>query len=1253
MTMKLFRRGSPRCIGLLSAFVTILLCLYYISMGQPSPAGSGPSAPTGMDGKDAPGAVPVGAAHQKRSNGQHTGPHANHSWHSWLRSNLIGGGGPAAAGGRQQRIANRVGDNVRGDSADADDSGGADADEGGGGGGDAGQVPRFGSRWDECNVLEEASTDITTVDEYGKFDFQPEWMKTKEYWDKDFEARYEKLQKDPKRPPLKIVVVPHSHNDPGWLKTFVNYFQSDSRQILNLAVTKMPEYSNMSFIWSEISFLQLWWDQAHPTKQRILKKLVQSGRLEITTGGWVMTDEANAHLYAMVDQLIEGHQWVKANLNITPKTGWSIDPFGHGSTVPYLLAASGFKGTIIQRIHYAWKQWFARHRYGDFLWAPYWKSASNSARDHTMLTHNMPFDIYSIKHSCGPHPFICLNFDFRKIPGEYTEYSIKAQFITPENIEAKADLLMEQYSRTASLFPHNVALIPVGDDFRYNKEKEMEQQYTNYKKLIDYINEHRQKYNAEISFGTPVDYFNAIRERYDRFPTLKGDFFVYADIFNEGRPAYWSGYFTTRPYYKILSRELEHNLRSLEILFTIAFNRARQTSSSNAFKIYEKNYEKMILARRNLGLFQHHDAITGTSKANVMRDYALRLFESIQDTVKLQEKTIELLVQRKPLDQQHGFLIGELERDNFGKLPRKTPIIVTEGRSTDFIVYNALAQERLEVVTIRTLTPRVKILDAGGKTVDIQINPVWNITETSYTSRKIVPSDKEYEVMFVARLAPLSLTTYTAAYDEDGYQGKMATLYCTECQDEKTKAFEVRSKQPGDIQLENYKMRLLFDEQSGFLKSVTKKHMGKQIQCAIKFAAYKSAQFHSGAYLFKTDPEQRNSEKDVLEQYGDLTILITSGPLASDVTAIYGPFLAHTVRIYNSNSVLDSAIYIENDIDFEAPPKNRETELFMRFVTDIENGASENPEFYSDLNGFQYQKRVKVAAIGVEGNYFPITSGAFIQDDRMRLTLLTTHAQGAASLEPGQLEVMLDRRTLYDDYRGMGEGVIDSRLTRHRFWLTLETIDTPTAAQPDPPAANTNEEQKPSADPYQLPSIFANALANGLNYPANLFIVERYDESNQLELNRAVRLLRVQFPCDLHMLNLRTLTESNLPLFPSSSALLVLQRQGYSCRIGGDEMIGHFCGNGSSSSGGGGGGGGAGSSTSNPSKNPIIDGGDGNAIDHRLPEVRELQLFRRLRIEAIQATSLTGLHPGERITTFTDIYLEPMELKTYNLTFAK
>ena len=41
-----------------------------------------------------------------------------------------------------------------------------------------------------------------------------------------------------------------------------------------------------------------------------LKKLVEEGRFEILTGGWVMTDEANVHIFAMVDQLIEGTQLV-------------------------------------------------------------------------------------------------------------------------------------------------------------------------------------------------------------------------------------------------------------------------------------------------------------------------------------------------------------------------------------------------------------------------------------------------------------------------------------------------------------------------------------------------------------------------------------------------------------------------------------------------------------------------------------------------------------------------------------------------------------------------------------------------------------------------------------------------------------------------------------------------------------------------------------------------------------------------------
>jgi alpha-mannosidase len=406
-----------------------------------------------------------------------------------------------------------------------------------------------------------------------------------------------------------------------------------------------------------------------------------------------------------------------------------------------------------------------------------------------------------------------------------------------------------------------------------------------------------------------------------------------------------------------------------------------------------------------------------------MRDYLNRLYESIQDSVKLQQQTIELLVQLPNDNFQKNFIISELERDNSNRLPRKTPSVVSPDKSVEVVLFNSLAQERVEIVLLRVVKPNVKVIDANGNELPYQINPVFNVSDhQDSASRKVLVSKSEFELMFAAKLPALSLTVFTVSY-ENNTKSKMATIYCENCKDAdsldtgETVSFDIKPKQSGDIQVENLKMRLLFDGDTGFLKSLTRKNWGRPIQMGIKFGAYKSAQFHSGAYLFRPESnDPRSAEKDIFDNYREKKIMITTGPISSDVTVIHGALLAHTVRIFKTQTYLDTAIFIENDIDFESPPKNRETEMFMRFHTPIENG--DEPEFYSDLNGFQWLPRKKVSQIGIEGNYFPITMSTFIQDNQMRLTLMTTHAQGAASLEQGQLEVMLDRRTLYDDYRG-------------------------------------------------------------------------------------------------------------------------------------------------------------------------------------------------------------------------------------------
>ncbi|RWS18536.1 hypothetical protein B4U80_10894, partial [Leptotrombidium deliense] len=82
---------------------------------------------------------------------------------------------------------------------------------------------------------------------------------------------------------LKVFVVPHSHNDAGWTKTFDEYLANQTRYILNNMLKHMIQNPNMTFIWAETT----WWETLNNTVDKEnVKKLLNNGQLEIVNGGW-------------------------------------------------------------------------------------------------------------------------------------------------------------------------------------------------------------------------------------------------------------------------------------------------------------------------------------------------------------------------------------------------------------------------------------------------------------------------------------------------------------------------------------------------------------------------------------------------------------------------------------------------------------------------------------------------------------------------------------------------------------------------------------------------------------------------------------------------------------------------------------------------------------------------------------------------------------------------------------------------------
>ncbi|KAG8179509.1 hypothetical protein JTE90_005258 [Oedothorax gibbosus] len=980
----------------------------------------------------------------------------------------------------------------------------------------------------DCQLCSEplVSADESTLDIYENIDFE---NKDGGVWKQGWNIEYDPHQWNEQNK-LKIFVVPHSHNDPGWIKTFDKYFKDQTQHILNNMVVKMKDDKKRKFIWAEVSFFATWWEKVDPNTQSAVKKLLADGQLEIVTGGWVMNDEATSHYYAMVEQMIEGHQWLEQNLDYKPRNGWAIDPFGLSPTMAYLLRRMGLDNMVIQRVHYAMKKYLAANKGLEFLWRQPWD------QNHTMdiLCHTMPFYSYDIPHSCGPDPKVCCQFDFKRLPGNKVNcpWRMPPVPITEKNVADRAWMLLDQYRKKSQLFRTNVVMIQLGDDFRFDKPQEWDQQFNNYQKLFDYINS-REDWYAEAKFGTLEDYFTTLRQNTvvdDRnmpsdFPSLIGDFFTYADRDDH----YWSGYFTSRPFYKNMDRALEAHLRGAEILFSLMLAKIDKQTMSSILPYISILMSDLVSSRRTLGLFQHHDAITGTAKDHVVLDYASKMVATLQKLRNIIGQCAVFFLSPNVLDVLDE-QIALLQTDEYrtqNALPQKIAVKFSHERKDRYIVlYNSLGQSRTEFIKVIVTSPNVIVKDGNENIIPCQVNPIFK-------KRKI--HDSEFELVFYADLPPLSLTSYSIHVVElEQAIAHRAVVKVMNAQSSSSNPDFLIIPQNEDVFfIKSDYITAEFSGKTGMLKKVASQDLSGELDLEIKFLKYGTrtkGKDKSGAYLFLPDTEAKEVE------YNKPEIFIIQGPMMSEVIVMLKE-VEHHITLKNSPGIDGFGIDVYNIINI-ASETNKE--LIMRFITNITN---EDQEFYTDLNGLQMAQRRYLKKLPIQGNVYPITTMAYFEDESTRFTFVTGHSVGVTSLQPGWFEVFLDRRLNQDDNRGLQQGVTDNRDTPAYFRIVLEQRSN-----------NFKDNLKKNSN---YPTLLAQHASLTLLHP--VFILMRLDKEAEpnivlrnpdAPLKSSYTPVGVELPCDIHLLNLRTLPTPSGSLFvPTNSSAIFLHRIGFDCNF--------------------------------------------------------------------------------------------------------
>lgn len=250
-------------------------------------------------------------------------------------------------------------------------------------------------------------------------------------------------------------LIPHSHDDVGWLKTYEQYYYGLNNRIqwagiqytIDSVVRSLFFDSSKKFIQVEIAYFKLWWDEQNDEVRNKTKYLVKRGQLEFINGGWCMNDEATAYYEDIIDQMTLGHKFLIDNFQIRPTIGWQIDPFGHTAAQAVLSHLMGFN---------AW--FFSRIDYQDF-------DLRKKSKAMEMVMTNQGYPVFT--HVNYNHYEAPPGFSFDTI-NQQSEAIVDNPKSPNFNVDKRAKVLVDYFKTQSESYQGNILMHTLGSDFAWS-----------------------------------------------------------------------------------------------------------------------------------------------------------------------------------------------------------------------------------------------------------------------------------------------------------------------------------------------------------------------------------------------------------------------------------------------------------------------------------------------------------------------------------------------------------------------------------------------------------------------------------------------------------------------------------------------------------------------------------------------------------------------------------------------------------------